>query len=333
MSAFDSSALNGMSSASAFSEDVSSHSANENFESESDETDVEDIPPFPTQVRTLKFVVQPGGRKTDAGQLSGDLGASKQEASFRPQLDTPDNCRRSARLNPIPNQEGPHESEEANSRDDDHHSETSDSVLDFEENPRVGPKADIQTKSVGTGTREDCRLTKVVSIHIKSAGTPSGALASGPKSSTASQQKSDTNDFKVKKATDKNTNRKRRGTVPLSKGAKDSRQRRAIEEQYQKRLEELLDEDIRQQVEQEGGITPIGRLFKAGVRMMERVSEERKNRNVASEQEDKDEDEDEDKERSDAELESMRQRALRAEQKVQDFTAALQILQALVRPQ
>lgn len=40
-------------------------------------------------------------------------------------------------------------------------------------------------------------------------------------------------------------------------------------------MREALDQDIVQQVEAEGWITPIGRLIKAGVRMMERVQEER----------------------------------------------------------
>jgi hypothetical protein len=45
----------------------------------------------------------------------------------------------------------------------------------------------------------------------------------------------------------------------------------------------MIDKDIVQQVEAEGWITPVGRLFKAGVRMMERVQREREAAGVVSE--------------------------------------------------
>lgn len=45
----------------------------------------------------------------------------------------------------------------------------------------------------------------------------------------------------------------------------------------------MVDQDIVQQVEAEGWITPIGRLFKAGVRMMERVQKEREDGGMAIE--------------------------------------------------
>lgn len=40
----------------------------------------------------------------------------------------------------------------------------------------------------------------------------------------------------------------------------------------------MLDQDILTQVEAEGWLTPVGRLFKAGCRMIDRVHEERQNR-------------------------------------------------------
>lgn len=66
----------------------------------------------------------------------------------------------------------------------------------------------------------------------------------------------------------------------MSKGAVDYRERKSVEADYQARFAELLDHDIVQQVDQEGGITPQGRLFKAGVRMLERVERERELRTL-----------------------------------------------------
>jgi len=61
----------------------------------------------------------------------------------------------------------------------------------------------------------------------------------------------------------------------MTASAVDYRERKSVQAQYQAQLAELLDPDIVSQVETEGGITPLGRLFKAGVRMMERVMDER----------------------------------------------------------
>ena len=45
----------------------------------------------------------------------------------------------------------------------------------------------------------------------------------------------------------------------------------------------MLDQDIVEQVEAEGWITPAGRLYKAGIRMMERVQKERQDAKELSE--------------------------------------------------
>lgn len=63
--------------------------------------------------------------------------------------------------------------------------------------------------------------------------------------------------------------------LSMTASAVDYRERKIVQAQYQAQLAELLDPDIVSQVETEGGITPLGRLFKAGVRMMERVMDER----------------------------------------------------------
>jgi predicted TIM-barrel fold metal-dependent hydrolase len=61
----------------------------------------------------------------------------------------------------------------------------------------------------------------------------------------------------------------------IKANAIDYRSRIAYQKELEETLRGLLDQDIVEQVEAEGWITRIGRLFKAGVRMMERVQEER----------------------------------------------------------
>lgn len=64
----------------------------------------------------------------------------------------------------------------------------------------------------------------------------------------------------------------------MTPSAIDYRERKVQQKQYEEKLAALLDDDIVDQVEDEGGITPLGRLFKAGVRMLERVQAERAGR-------------------------------------------------------
>ncbi|OAL20494.1 hypothetical protein AYO22_08795 [Fonsecaea multimorphosa] len=52
----------------------------------------------------------------------------------------------------------------------------------------------------------------------------------------------------------------------------DFRNRREAEESYRKKVCALIDDDILQRVDAEGGITPVGRMYKAICRMMERQS-------------------------------------------------------------
>ena len=52
--------------------------------------------------------------------------------------------------------------------------------------------------------------------------------------------------------------------------------RKTKEREFEQRLKAMIDQDIVSQVEAEGWLTPNGRLFKAGIRMMERVQQERK---------------------------------------------------------
>ena len=55
----------------------------------------------------------------------------------------------------------------------------------------------------------------------------------------------------------------------------DHRARIAYQKELEQELRESLDQDIVQQVEAEGWITPAGRLFKTGIRQMQRVMRER----------------------------------------------------------
>lgn len=71
----------------------------------------------------------------------------------------------------------------------------------------------------------------------------------------------------------------------MTTGAVDYRQRKAVNKEYQAHFASLLDSDIVEQVDAEGGITPQGRLFKAGVRMLERVREERNYRRLLASRE------------------------------------------------
>lgn len=67
----------------------------------------------------------------------------------------------------------------------------------------------------------------------------------------------------------------------MTPSAIDYRERKKIAAEYQVRFAELLDDDIVQGVEAEGWLTPIGRLFKAGVRQLERQIEERRTKSQA----------------------------------------------------
>ncbi|OQV02224.1 hypothetical protein CLAIMM_07458 [Cladophialophora immunda] len=55
-----------------------------------------------------------------------------------------------------------------------------------------------------------------------------------------------------------------------SKTAVDFRKRREVEEAYRQRVCAMIDDDILQRVDAEGGITPVGRMYKAVYTMMER---------------------------------------------------------------
>lgn len=63
--------------------------------------------------------------------------------------------------------------------------------------------------------------------------------------------------------------------LSMSRNAVDYRLRKNVQSQYRNQLVVLIDGDIVNEVENEGGITPLGRLFKAAVRMLERVQGER----------------------------------------------------------
>lgn len=111
--------------------------------------------------------------------------------------------------------------------------------------------------------------------------------------------------------------------LSMTPSAVDYRERKVVQAQYQARLAELLDSDIVRQVEAEGGITPDGRLYKAAVRMMERMMDERADRPKSEPKNEKavfrpgaDE------------TQQLRERATQAEEKLAVFKKALQEIMA-----
>jgi hypothetical protein len=58
----------------------------------------------------------------------------------------------------------------------------------------------------------------------------------------------------------------------------DYRKRKARQAVLEEQLRGMIDQDVIGQVEAEGWITPIGRLFKSGCCMMERLQKERQER-------------------------------------------------------
>lgn len=61
----------------------------------------------------------------------------------------------------------------------------------------------------------------------------------------------------------------------MTPNAVDYRERKVIQQEYQDQLTARLDAAVVQQVESEGGITPLGRLFKAAVRTIELMQAEK----------------------------------------------------------
>ncbi|EXJ66636.1 uncharacterized protein A1O5_10307 [Cladophialophora psammophila CBS 110553] len=58
--------------------------------------------------------------------------------------------------------------------------------------------------------------------------------------------------------------------LSMSKTAVDFRNRKEVEGHYKKKVCAMIDHDVLERVEAEGGITPAGRMYKAVYRMMER---------------------------------------------------------------
>lgn len=83
-----------------------------------------------------------------------------------------------------------------------------------------------------------------------------------------------------KRPTRKRTPHNRTLGPSMTRNAIDYRQRKKVQEQYREHLATLIDADIVEQVEEEGWITPDGRLYKASVRMLERVKNERELRTI-----------------------------------------------------
>jgi len=111
--------------------------------------------------------------------------------------------------------------------------------------------------------------------------------------------------------------------LSMKHNAVDYRQRRDVQKEYLARLARLLDADIVKQVEAEGGITPEGRTFKAAVRMLERVVDERAGRCKNEPKQACGSASPESKYVSD-DIETLQKRALQAEEKLAALKQALQ---------
>lgn len=127
-----------------------------------------------------------------------------------------------------------------------------------------------------TNSCSSCRQRHKRCVHRRSMSSGSGGV-SVKSDSEPPQSQAKMPGYRVKKdgTLYKYTPHDRSLGPSMTPQAVDYRERKVIQKEYEERLMELIDSDIRNQVDGEGGITPLGRLFKAGVRMMERVQNER----------------------------------------------------------
>lgn len=131
----------------------------------------------------------------------------------------------------------------------------------------------------------ECRSRRVRCTHSDSTTT-----ILQPKSGNLRKPKTEDDDVrrKLRVKTEPTENRVKKDGTPYiriphdhSKGlsmtasAIDYRERKAIQKEYFLKMIAMIDDDIIKQVEDEGGITPEGRRYKAVVRMLERLQLDR----------------------------------------------------------
>jgi len=265
-------------------------------ETEDDQLELEDIEPLPPLLRAPRLPQSSRLEVTPAPHNDENRNTVKKGATpFVPPLDVPRSRMHSNRFNPIrPNISVDEEKTPVSSS---HSDPTSQAQRRPPPNPsrmfsssvaESGDEAeDKRTNSVisssyrSTRPCGECRKKKRRCSHVDRTKRPAPAppapkLSSMPDPSRNSQGGLQSASRIKKDGTlCKRIPHDRSKGLSMTASAVDYRERKSVQAQYQAQLAELLDPDIVSQVETEGGITPLGRLFKAGVRMMERVMDER----------------------------------------------------------
>lgn len=251
------------------------------YDSETDVTDMEDIYPTSKQAQNVE-IMQANMSGTPAAEIPRrNVSDWGPRTAFRPVLDVPKARSHSTRFNRI----------------------------------RHIKVEEIALKIESKDGSEDVQASSVSEMPTSSSAVHTTTLRPKRESSVKS--------FKVEQATAKKKKRTHEHTLgpSMSDTAVDFRQRRVIETEYKQHLATLLDDNVVQEVEEEGGITPLGRLFKAAVRMLERVHVERKVRTSVTP--------DVKAEGNDtpiADLETMCRRAIKAEEETRRLKSALRDL-------
>ncbi len=114
------------------------------------------------------------------------------------------------------------------------------------------------------GQKDSKRPSKVVKLTLSPKGQTSAKTIASVRQTTIAKPEFP----KVKRVVKKDG-------YSQTPNAVDYRARIAYQKELEGQLRELIDQDIVEQVEAEGWITPVGRLLKAGVRMLERTRQER----------------------------------------------------------
>lgn len=232
-------------------------------ESETDETDIEDILPQWTQTQHRNPTRVPVLSQTPVHNET--VTPSTTQQPFRLEGDIPKKRMHNRGFHPI----RPMKRKEPDTDSDE--SKKNPSAL------RSGSPSGSEDQRPSTSRRKRacaaCRKKKHTCHHKKTVLGLSQSRRAAPRSASDPLPSSHkgARTFKV----EKNDAKPRNGSkeYSMSKTAVDFRERKKLQAEYQEELAELLDDDVVQQVEMEGGITPLGRLFKAAVQMLQRVKE------------------------------------------------------------
>ncbi|KAK5089495.1 hypothetical protein LTR24_006137 [Lithohypha guttulata] len=278
-------------------------------ETEDEQFALEDIDPLPSPLRAPRLPRSNTLEVEPVAQSDTSSLTFKEEATpFVPPLEVPRSRVNNTRFNPIRPNIGADDAESGDEADD----------------KRI--KSVVSSSYKNTRPCATCRKMKRRCSHADRITRPA---PSAPRSSAVSDPSKDSQDGlksagRIKKdgTPYERIPHDRSKGLSMTPSAVDYRERKIVQAQYQSRLAELLDADIVSQIEIEGGITPLGRLFKAGVRMMERVIEERSDR-VKEETKHEDDAASPKSKLVINESELLRERATHAEEKLAAFKQAM----------